>query len=39
MESLKIQDVVFFYEKLTYSNTFRTTFTKKNQKLGIPLGG
>jgi len=34
----QIQDVVFFYEKLTYSKTFGSTFTKKNQKLGIPQG-
>ena len=34
-----IQDVVIFYEKLTYSKTFRSTFMKIFQKLGIPQGG
>ena len=34
----QIQDVVFFYEKLTYSKTFRSTFMKHFQKLGIPQG-
>ena len=36
IQSLKIQDVAIFCEKLTYS---KTTFTKTNKKLGIPLGG
>ena len=33
----QIQDVVIFYEKLTYSKTFRPTLTKKNW--AFPRGG
>ena len=39
MQSLKIQHVVIFYQKLTYSKTFTRIFMKMFQNQAFPMGG